>query len=127
MLLLLKKGEKKSQKSTDSVMLHLNSTLSQSMVKMCFYYSCDRAMDTQVCCFHSQALIKLLLEKMKRVTKSSFHICREVPFTQYKETGKRKRKAEEDSDINDTTFHSNCHNLAPSYLKKKITRAVGQI
>lgn len=79
-----------------------------------FNYCYDRAMDIQVCCLHSQALIKLLLEKMKR--KSGLHIWREVPFTRHKETGRRKTK-QRTRDTNDTTFQSNWHKHATSSLK----------
>lgn len=71
-------------------------------------------MDTQVCCLHSQALIRLLLEKMKRIRKGSLHIWREVPFAQ--RDRKREKKAE-DSDTNETTFQSNWHKRATSSLK----------
>lgn len=54
----------------------------------------------------------------QRIRKSSLHIWREVPFTQHKETGRRKRTAEEDSDTNDTTFQSKWHKVATSPLKK---------
>lgn len=61
------------------------------------------------------------LKPWSKVQKAQTHIWREVPFTQHKERGRRKRTAEEDSDTNDTTFQSKWHKVATSWFKKNST------
>ncbi len=89
-----------------------------------FYYCYDRAMDTQVCCHHSQALIRLLLEKMKRFKKGTLHIWREVPFTRLKETGRGKRKQRTQTRM---TQHFNRTGINVPLPHFKRHRAVGQM
>lgn len=79
--------------------------------KSLFSYRYDRAMDIQVCCRDSQALIKVLLDKMKK--QSGLHIWREVPFNRRKETGRRETKRRTEN-VNDTTFQSNWYKHAIS-------------